>query len=72
MKADIEDLCREMWLRKRNSGEIKWVTKDGTEIPIKDMTDKHLENAIRAVERNSEMRDNYMEYRCEIEDAGDR
>lgn len=27
-----------------------WVTKDGKEIPVRDMTDTHLDNAIRMIE----------------------
>lgn len=51
---EIGDLLLEQWLRRRNSGELKWKTKDGKEIPIKDMTDEHLENAIRSAQRFDE------------------
>ena len=47
MKATLEDLIKERWLRSRNEGTLVWVTKKGAEIPIKDMTDEHLENAIK-------------------------
>ena len=51
MKEKYEDLMKERWIRKRDSGEIQWETKDGRSIPIKDMTDDHLENTIRVVEK---------------------
>jgi hypothetical protein len=34
------------------SGRV-WTTADGTKIPVEDMTDSHLENAIRHVERQA-------------------
>ena len=60
--ADIEDLEQELWLRKRNSGELVWKTKTGDLIPIKDMTDRHLENAIKLVLRTQELNDISAEY----------
>lgn len=47
VKASIEDLKLERWLRRRESRNIVWTTKDGCEIPIIDMTDKHIDNAIK-------------------------
>ena len=51
MKATFEDLKKELWLRARNSGEIVWETKEGRLIPIKDMSDSHLVNAINMIIR---------------------
>lgn len=55
MKATLKSLQLELWLRRRNSGELRWTTKDGREIPIKDMTDKHIENAISTLLRLDDM-----------------
>ena len=46
-KATLEDLELELWLRKRNSGYIIWTTKDGKNIPIKDMNTNHLVNTFK-------------------------
>lgn len=59
MEATLDDLERELWLRRRNSGELVWKTREGEAIPVKDMSDKHLENAIRCVIRETEMIDRY-------------
>ena len=34
MKATIQDLIQEQWLRKRDAGEIVWETENGDKIPI--------------------------------------
>ena len=57
IKADIRDLYMEKWLRNRNKGQLVWVTKDGKEIPIKDMTDEHIENSIVLLEKHEEYTD---------------
>ena len=44
MKADIEDLKKELWLRQREN--LVWETKDGKLIPLKEMTTEHIINAI--------------------------
>lgn len=54
VKADIEDLCLELWLRRRNANEIVWTTKSGEKIPINKMTEEHIINAISLAERIEE------------------
>lgn len=39
------DLRMEIWYRMRERNLIVWKTKDGTEIPINEMSDLHLLNA---------------------------
>lgn len=51
--ASIEDIQMELWLRKRNNGDLQWTTKDGTRIPIKDLSDRHLENILKMANRDS-------------------
>ena len=72
MKASIHDLAKELWLRQRNTGQIVWKTKDGKEIPINEMSDSHLINAIRKYGEYLEMIDKYYDCIADIEDAGDR
>lgn len=57
MKATIKDLELELWLRKRERGEIVWTTKSGAEIPINEMSDTHIENAIKKNEKIEETYD---------------
>lgn len=51
MKATIQDLKLELWLRRRNSDSIIWTTKDGKNIPIKYMDTDHLVNALNMLLR---------------------
>lgn len=53
-KATLEDLELELWLRKRNSGSIIWTTKDGKNIPIKDMDNNHLVNTLKMLLKQEE------------------
>ena len=46
-QATIQDLKLELWLRQRNSGFIIWTTKNGKNIPIKDMNNNHLVNTLK-------------------------
>lgn len=38
----------------REAAEPKWRTREGVVIPVRDMTDSHLTNAIRFLERREE------------------
>lgn len=69
IKADLEDLKLEYWLRQRNADRIAWVTKEGKVIPIKDMTDAHLVNTINMIERNA---DRYNEFLEALGSIGDK
>lgn len=58
-KAGIEDLEKELWLREREN--IYWETRDGKQIPIKEMTTEHIINAINYFERSYEEREIVLE-----------
>lgn len=54
VEATLGDLELELWLRQREKKEIVWVTKQGIQIPINDMTDDHIINAINCIIRQDE------------------
>lgn len=54
VQADYSDLEREYWYRMRNSGELVWRTKDGKNIPVKDLSDEHLVNILKFLIRQSD------------------
>ena len=60
--ASLSDLKMELWLRRRCLGDIVWVTKDGRDIPIKNMCRNHLINAINMIENNNEISDHIGDY----------
>lgn len=63
IKADIRDLELELWLRQRNNNSIVWTTKQGENIPINQMTDEHLINAIKRIEKFEDIQN----FRLELE-----
>lgn len=54
VEATLDDLELELWLRQREKKEIVWVTKQGIQIPINNMTDDHIINAINCLIRQDE------------------
>lgn len=55
-KASLSDLELELWLRNRNSGSIYWTTKNGDNIPIKEMSIGHLINTINMLTNLEEVK----------------
>lgn len=55
-KASLSDLELELWLRNRNSGSIYWTTKNGDNIPIKEMSTIHLINTINILTNLEEVK----------------
>ena len=66
-KASLKDLCREKWLRERNNDEIRWVTKDGKEIPLRQIGDAHLDNIINYLIDKEEFDEIAAEYVAHID-----
>ncbi len=60
--ADIDDIQLEMWFRKRNKGEIVWITKDKEQIPIKDLSDEHLQNIYNMMLKKEDFDDTNYDY----------
>ena len=56
-QATIRDLELEAWLRRRERKEIVWKSKSGQIIPIQEMSDAHLFNAINKFSEYEEMKD---------------
>lgn len=56
MVATLTDLKMELWLRRRNAGEIVWTTRNGDKIAINKMGSSHLVNTINYLERLAENR----------------
>lgn len=67
-EADIEDIRLEIWLRERNDREIRWTTKDGTEIPIRDMSLSHLRNVECMLERKGHLLGIACDYQAYLDD----
>ena len=57
IKANLELLQLEYFLRLRNQGEIVWETKKGDLIPIYKMSDKHLINTIKMLKTQEEIKE---------------
>ena len=50
-RATADDLQKEYWLRQRKY--IIWRTKDAKDIPIDKLTDEHLENILKMLNKSS-------------------
>lgn len=59
MKASVEDIQRELWIRARERNLIKWETRDGQQIPLKEISDEHLINIIKYYSRLEENENEY-------------
>ena len=45
-RALLDDLEKELWIRQRNSGGIKWIDENNNEIDIREMSEQYLFNCI--------------------------
>ena len=66
-RAGLQDLLFERWLRRRNEGALVWTKASGESVPIKDMSDEHLNNAIAMLERSAEMQEHLADYEAAME-----
>lgn len=48
--ASLDDLKKELWLRRRDKGVLVWKDRQGNITSIKDMEDSHLINTINYLE----------------------
>ena len=73
INADLADLKKELWLRRRNNSIIAWTTKNGRQIPINEMTDARLVDTIRMItyqqaEEKQRRQEEFEKSNCEIKD----
>jgi len=61
MLATYSDLKLELWLRQREADNILLETKNGDKLSIRQMSDSHLVNAIKFLERQSDYEDECLE-----------
>lgn len=66
IEASLEDLVEEMKRRGLIKTVKYWKTRTGEKIDITKMSDTHLVNTVRMLERNQELEDMYIE----AEDCG--
>lgn len=71
MKAAFKDVFTEYWLRKRNNGTLVWTTKEGKNIPIKDLSDDHLVNILNMFLRAQAEQEEQEEIMSHLEDYDD-
>ena len=65
MKKILNDSGEALYiLRQEQMRRIQyvWKTKDGVEIPVQSMSDKHLQNTINMLERNKDLQEQAAEY----------
>ena len=58
MIANIDDIRLEQFLRSRNSGKLVWKTKEGKIIPLKELSDEHLNNILNVYSLNKDQTTN--------------
>lgn len=55
VEATLSDLRLELWLRKRDS--LYWETREGKQIPLKQMSTEHIINALNYFSRVQEQKE---------------